>query len=378
MSSRPGLTVVAMSGGVDSAVAAALLARSGREVVGVSLRLHDAAQEGGAGRCCSPEDFRDARLVAGVLGIPYYVLDAERSFSESVLDRFREEYRSGRTPSPCVSCNTDVKFGTLLEHAASLGAQTVATGHYTRLRENPDGTRSLLRAADGSKDQSYFLFELDQRQLARAEFPVGELKKEEVRAIARELGLAIAEKPESQDICFVPGGDYRTVLAADGGGLGMAGEIVTRGGAVLGRHAGIGAFTIGQRKGLGVASADPLYVLQIEPEQGRVVVGSEDDLQASELRAAGWKWVLGRPPESPARGSLRIRYRHPGSPASIEDEGPAADGRVRARFDSPQRAVTPGQAAVLYDGEEVLGGGWIEEAVSSTIGIASESSAERV
>src|SRR5437867_2504972 len=356
-----GTVMVAMSGGVDSAVAAALLARSGRRVVGVSLRLHDASQQGGAGRCCSPEDFRDARLVAGLLGFPYFVLDYEREFRQAVLSRFVEEYRQGRTPSPCVSCNTAVKFGALLARAREVGASKVATGHYARIRRHPDGRYSLHAAADSSKDQSYFLFGLDQKQLSRSEFPVGELTKVEVRKIARELGLAVADKPESQDICFVPDGDYRAVIHREAGDLGRAGTIAKRSGEVLGRHGGVAGYTVGQRRGLGVSSGNPLYVLEVHPASGTIVVGSREELMAERLFASGWHWLPGGDPDGPVDGVLKIRHRHPGAPAKVE---PLGGGRVRAVFETPQRAVAPGQAAVLYRGSEVVGGGWIEAPTS--------------
>ncbi len=362
MTMSRGPVVVAMSGGVDSAVAAALLVAQGREVIGVSLRLHGAVASGAPGRCCSAEDFRDARLVAGRLGIPYFVFDAEREFEAGVLDRFRSEYRSGRTPSPCVACNSDVKFGALLDRARTLGAGSVATGHYARLRDNADGTRSLLAAADRTKDQSYFLFDLDQEQLSAAEFPVGDLSKTEVRRIAREQGLPVSEKPESQDICFVPEGSYRAVLEQDEAGLGRAGEIVTRTGETLGRHEGVAGFTVGQRRGLGISAPSALYVLQVDAAEGRVVVGPEDDLLAEGLRASRWRWTNGREPQAPVRGSLRIRYRHPAAGALVT---PAEPHAVRAFFDTPQRAVAPGQAAVLYDGDAVIGGGWIDGPLSA-------------
>jgi tRNA-specific 2-thiouridylase len=360
MSAGQELTMVAMSGGVDSAVAAALLAKAGRPAVGVSLRLHDASHEGGAGRCCSPEDFRDARMVAGKIGIPFYVLDYESEFRKAVLSRFMEEYRQGRTPSPCVACNSEVKFGALMNHAGEVGASRIATGHYARLGRRPDGTITLRVAADRSKDQSYFLFDLRQEQLARAEFPVGELTKAQVREVARELGLAVAEKPESQDICFVPGGDYRAVLHEEGGGLGKTGRFVDAAGTELGRHDGIAGYTVGQRRGLGISGDSRLYVLNVDARSGDVLLGPDSDLLAKGLVASRWNWISGAAPAGPVTGTLRIRYRHAGAAARIENLG---EGLVRAAFEKPQRAVTPGQAAVLYDGDEVLGGGWIERRI---------------
>ena len=351
-------TVVAMSGGVDSSVAAGLLAAAGRELIGVSLQTYDHAPDRGFGRCCSPDDFRDARRVAGKLGFPYYVFDEEERFARAVIDPFVEAYRAGRTPSPCALCNSEVKFGSLLDKARALGAARVATGHYARTRR--EGARTLLlRGRDPDKDQSYFLFGLDQDQLASAEFPVGELTKHEVRTEARRLGLSVADKPESQEICFVEGSSYRELVKARAGDLGASGDIVTRDGARLGGHEGLGGFTVGQRRGLGVAAKEPLYVIAIEPSSSRVVVGPEAALRAPGCLVTGVNWIPADRTGEILTCEVRIRHRHPGARARVE----ALPGdRARVAFEEPQRAVAPGQAAVFYDGELVLGGGWIDAA----------------
>ena len=349
-----------MSGGVDSSVAAALLAETGRELVGVSLQTYDHAPDKGYGRCCSPDDFRDARRVAGRLGIPYYVFDEEAAFGRAVIDRFVDDYRNGLTPSPCALCNSEIKFGTLLARARGLGAERLATGHYARLARDGRHTR-LLRARDGAKDQSYFLFGLDQEQLGCAEFPVGEMTKGEVREIAGRLGLATAEKPESQEICFVEAASYREFVKERAGDLGAPGEVVTADGRPMARHSGIGGFTIGQRRGLGLPthseSAPPLYVLAIEPQDGRVVVGPEQALLASRCRVGGVNWIPVDREGEALECEVKIRSRHPGVRARVRA---LAGGRVEVEFARPQRAVAPGQAAVFYEGDLVLGGGWIE------------------
>jgi tRNA-specific 2-thiouridylase len=349
--------VVAMSGGVDSSVAAALLAREGHEVIGLSMQLYD--QRGGEirfGSCCTIDDLHDARRVAARLGIPHYIVNFERQFGEQVVSNFVREYSAGRTPIPCVHCNGDLKFATLAERAAGLGADFVATGHYARVERGADGRFLLRRGLDPAKDQSYFLFTLDQAQLAHAMFPVGALEKTDVRAQARELGLPISEKPDSHEICFVPDGDYaafverRTAVAG-------AGPIRDVAGTVVGRHDGVHRFTVGQRKGLGLSSPIPLYVVNIDAAANSVTVGPREALQRTSLTASGVNWIAGTPPPAGTRVCAQIRYKHREAPAAIT---PFDRARVDVVFDGPQNAVAPGQAVVFYDGESVLGGGWID------------------
>jgi tRNA-specific 2-thiouridylase len=350
--------VVAMSGGVDSSVAAALMAEAGHDVIGLSMQLYD--QRGGDvrfGTCCTIDDLHDARRVAARLGIPHYIVNFEREFGEHVVSNFVEEYAAGRTPIPCVRCNGDLKFATLAARAEGLGADVVATGHYARVDQDPATRRFLLkRGLNESKDQSYFLFTLTQDQLAHASFPVGALDKQAVRAHARSLGLQVADKPDSHEICFVPDGDHASFLERHGVEAG-AGAIRDAAGRVLGTHGGVHRFTVGQRKGLGLSSPIPLYVLGIDAEHGAVTVGPREALERVALTASGVNWVAGAAPRAGTRVTARIRHRHREAPATIT---PLDDARVEVRFDDPQSAVAPGQAVVMYDGELVVGGGWID------------------
>jgi tRNA-specific 2-thiouridylase len=343
---------------VDSSVAASLLAEAGHEVVGLSMQLHDQRESLDAfGSCCSLDDLHDARRVASALGFPHYVVNFEEPFRRLVVDNFVTEYASGRTPIPCVHCNGAVKFATLAERAAGLGAAAVATGHYARVVFDEDRRRyRLLRGVDRGKDQSYFLFPLTQDQLARAVFPVGHLTKAEVRAHAARRGLVVADKPDSHEICFVPDGDAGAFVERHASEVPAPGSIVDSGGRELGRHRGLHRFTVGQRRGLGLSTETPMYVLRLEPSEARLVVGPREELNRAALEAASVNWIAGEPPVGPRRLTARIRHRHADAPATVEADGA---GGARVLFDEPQTAVTPGQAVVFYDGEDVVGGGWI-------------------
>ena len=346
--------LLAMSGGIDSSVSAVLLRRAGHRVTGVFMR-HGARAEAAPGRkggCCSLDDAYDARRVADLLDIPFYTLDFEASFGR-IVDYFVSEYDRGATPNPCIVCNRDLKFGKLFEYADAIGADFVATGHYARA-ERRDGRMALLKGADPRKDQSYVLFPLGQEELGHVMFPVGGLEKPAVRELAREAGLGIAEKPESMEICFVPDDDHRRLLRERLGGRVRPGEFRSPDGRRIGTHEGHQLYTIGQRKGLGRAFGRPMYVASIRAEEN-VVVLSEEDEKGRELTAREVNWVSTGP--RPCAASVKIRSMHPGAPARVE---PLDGKRARVLFEEPQRAITPGQAAVFYDGDLLLGGGWIE------------------
>jgi tRNA-uridine 2-sulfurtransferase len=368
--SEPRTIAVAMSGGVDSSTVAAVLRAEGHNIVGLTMQLwnqrrlagHEGMPESVQGRCCSLDDVYDARRVAEHIGIPYYVVNHEERFERDVVRPFVAEYLSGRTPIPCSLCNNHLKFDQLITVAQQIGADSVATGHYARVEfDDVSGRWLLKRPADHSKDQTYFLFGLTQEQLSRTLFPLGNMTKPEVRELARKHGLALAEKPDSQEICFVPGGDYKrfidAYLADSGEALpDTAGELVTTGGEVIGEHHGIHNYTVGQRKGLGVATGSPLYVIQINGADKQVVVGGEENLYSRTLRARRVNLIAVDDLIEPMRVSVKIRHRHEAAGATIEKTG---DDEIFVTFDQPQRAITPGQAAVFYDGDVVVGGGWI-------------------
>ncbi len=351
--------VVAMSGGVDSSVAAALLAEQGHDVIGLSMQLYDQSDgQTSFGSCCSIDDLHDARRVAAAIKIPHYIVNFEKQFDEQVISNFVAEYAAGRTPLPCAHCNSDLKFATLAERARGFGADALATGHYARVEREASGRQRLRRGADAAKDQSYFLFSLTQAQLACALFPVGDLPKAEVREYARRRRLPVADKPDSQEICFIPDHDYRSFVSKSVPEAARAGVFVDESGRVLGSHAGIHRFTVGQRKGLGLSSSTgaPMYVLALRPADRQVIVGPKASLEQTKLTASGVNWLI----EEPA-GSMpvaaQIRHHHQAAPATLRSLG---HGHAAVVFDAPQLAISPGQAVVFYDGDAVVGGGWID------------------
>jgi len=350
--------VVAMSGGVDSSVAAALLVRAGYDVVGMMMRLWADEAAGGAehNRCCTPDQMRIARTVADKLGIPFYVLDSKDVFRDIVVQYFIDQHRAGYSPNPCLECNRHIRFDWLLRHAIALGADYLATGHYARIAESPAGSWLLKKGLDPGKDQSYVLSVMGQRQLSKTLFPVGEYPKTEVRRIAEELGLDVANRKDSQDLCFLGKNDYRDFLQLHAPDVMIKGPIVTKSGDVLGEHGGLSNYTIGQRKGLGISYSEPLYVLAMNPFRNALVVGTRDQLGRDQLVAERFNWISGATPAEAFRAEVKIRYRSQPQMALVQ---PLDDGRVRIAFDQPQRDITPGQAAVAYQGDVCLGGGLI-------------------
>jgi tRNA-specific 2-thiouridylase len=355
--------VLAMSGGVDSSVAALLLKEQGYDVVGLFMRTGAAAEDAGhrARTCCSVTDALDARRVADRLDLPFYVLDFERDFAR-IMDDFAAEYAAGRTPNPCVLCNIWLKFGKLWAYGKQVGADFVATGHYAQVARAADGSHRVARAVDRHKDQSYVLSGLRAELLPHVRFPVGGRPKDEIRAVARAHGLPVHDKPDSQEICFVPSDDYLAFVRARRPDLDTSGPLIDADGTELGRHAGIEGFTIGQRRGLGVALGEPRYVVQIEPRSRTVTLGRREALAKAGLEASRFNWQ-GPEPIGPTRCLAQVRARHQPVPATVE---PLPDGRVRVRFDEPVAAVTPGQVVTLYDDHLVLGGGWIDRALDAT------------
>jgi tRNA-specific 2-thiouridylase len=370
MPTTPETIAVAMSGGVDSSAVAALLRAQGHTLVGLTLQLwnqrrlagHEGMPEAVQGRCCSIDDVYDARHVAEQLDIPYYVVNQQERFEADVVRPFVAEYLAGRTPIPCTLCNNHLKFDQLLITARQIGADKIATGHYARNRFDETRQRWILsRPEDKSKDQTYFLFGLTQDQLSRTLFPLGEMQKPAVRVMAAEAGLSVAQKSDSQEICFIPGGDYSAFLKAylDEQGESLpdsAGELVSSAGEVIGHHQGIQSFTVGQRKGLGLTSPAPLYVLAIHPDSHKVTVGADEELMSRDLRANRLNWISIPALADPIRVSIKVRHRHTPAMATLSRAG---ENEIQALFDEPQRAITPGQSAVFYQEDEVVGGGWI-------------------
>jgi tRNA-specific 2-thiouridylase len=372
--------IVAMSGGVDSSLTAAILQEQGYEVIGVHMRLHamhgDAPAPAQRARlnhgCCNVEDVDDARMVAYELGIPFYVLNFEPEFQQHIIGNFVQEYSRGRTPYPCLNCNRYVKFDALLARASALGADFVATGHYARITQDADGRYRLRRAHDRAKDQAYVLYHLDQQALSRLLLPLGDYDKPTVRRLAADRGLIVADKPDSQEICFIPDNNYRNFLEQQQPGIAQPGPMVNTRGEVVGQHTGLPHYTVGQRKGLGSLGLDPHYVLRIEPTTNTLLVGTLDELHAYSLTADDVHWTSGTAPTAPFTALAKIRYRAPEAPALVT---PLPGGRVQVDFQAPQRAISPGQAVVFYADDEVLGGGTIENPAVTAAGAPEPSAA---
>ncbi|MEE2755774.1 MAG: tRNA 2-thiouridine(34) synthase MnmA [Myxococcota bacterium] len=356
--------VVAMSGGVDSSVAAALMVEQGHEVIGLTMKLRDTTPEeksGSKGSCCSPDDLMDARFVCDTLGIPHYIVDYRDVFRTMVIEPFAQSYLMGQTPNPCVACNDHVKFSPLLSHAKALDADLLVTGHYARVVEGQNGLWELRKGLDETKDQSYFLFGIEQSALKKTRFPLGDMDKDAVRSKGKEVGLPNWDKADSEDICFVPDGNYRKIVEKIAGdNVPPPGQVRHKDGRTLGEHEGIHRFTIGQRRGLGIASSERLYVVDIDPTEHVVTVGGREDLDAIGLRAERCRWISGQAPTDASRFDTKVRYRHNGVPAHVI----AHDDRAIVSFDSPQSAIAKGQAVVFYEADKVVGGGWIEKATT--------------
>lgn len=352
--------LIAMSGGVDSSVAAYLMKQQGYDCIGCTMKLYNNEDAGipQGHTCCSVDDIADARSVAGTLDMPYYVFNFSDDFREKIIDKFIRCYEKAITPNPCIDCNRYMKFDKLYDRAKMLGCDYVVTGHYVRVEHSEDGTYQLKKALDPSKDQSYVLYNLTQEQLAHTQFPLGSLKKTEARDIAEANGLINARKPDSQDICFVPDGDYARVIREHTGKTYAPGNFVDKSGKVLGQHKGIIHYTIGQRKGLGIAASEPLYVLGIDIPSNTVILGSNEDLFTKEAIVEDVNWISGTLPNEPLHCSAKVRYRMEDKPCMVY---PLEDGKLKLVYDDPQRAITPGQSAVFYDGDVVLGGGVIIE-----------------